>query len=175
MTLIFKRPGVHFIIILFIVQLFVVQGCGVYSFTGASIPPEAKTITIQQFSNDASLVHPMLSQRLTDALRDKFSSQTNLIQIPTSGDLSFVGSVTDYNTQPVAITGDETAALNRLTIIVRVMYNNRFDETQNFETSFSRFEDYESSRSLSEVEDQLMDLIIEALVQDIFNRSVVNW
>ncbi len=175
MTLICKRPGVRFIIILLIVQLFILQGCGIYSFTGASISPEAKTISIQQFSNDAALVQPMLSQRLTDALRDKFSSQTNLSQISVNGDLSFEGSITDYNTQPVAITGDETAALNRLTITVKVIYTNRFDETQNFETSFSRFEDYESSRSLSEVEDQLMDQIIEALVQDIFNRSVVNW
>lgn len=151
------------------------QSCGVYSFTGASIPPEAKTISIQQFPNNAPLVNPVLSQLLTDALRDKFSSQTNLSQIPVNGDLAFDGSITDYRTQPVAITGDETAALNRLTIAVRVTYTNRFDEKQNFETTFSRFEDYESTQSLSEVEEQLVSEIIEALVQDIFDRSVVNW
>jgi hypothetical protein len=154
---------------------FVLQGCGIYSFTGASIPPEAKTISIEQFPNNAPLVQPMLSQLLTDALRDKFSSQTNLSQVPINGDLAFEGSITDYRTQPVAITGDETAALNRLTISVRVVYTNRFDEKQNFETTFSRFEDYESARDLSEVEDQLITQIIDALVQDIFNRSVVNW
>ena len=151
------------------------QSCGVYSFTGASIPPEAKTISIQQFPNNAPLVNPVLSQLLTDALRDKFSSQTNLSQVPVNGDLAFDGSITDYRTQPVAITGDETAALNRLTIAVRVTYTNRFDEKQNFETTFSRFEDYESTQSLSEVEEQLVSEIIEALVQDIFDRSVVNW
>lgn len=151
------------------------QSCGVYSFTGASIPPEAKTISIQQFPNNAPLVNPVLSQLLTDALRDKFSSQTNLSQIPVNGDLAFEGSITDYRTQPVAITGDQTAALNRLTVSVRVIFTNRFDEKQNFETTFSRYEDYESTQSLSEVEEQLVGLIIEALVQDIFNRSVVNW
>jgi hypothetical protein len=151
------------------------QGCGVYSFTGASIPPAAKTISVQQFPNNAPLVQPMLSQLFTDALRDKFASQTNLSQIPANGDLAFDGAITDYRTQPVAITGDETAALNRLTIAVRVIYTNRFDEKQNFETTFSRYEDYESSRALSEVEDQLMAEIIEALVQDVFNSSVVNW
>lgn len=151
------------------------QGCGVYSFTGASIPPAAKTISVQQFPNNAPMVQPMLSQLFTDALRDKFASQTNLSQIPANGDLAFDGAITDYRTQPVAITGDETAALNRLTISVRVIFTNRFDEKQNFETTFTRYEDYESSRALSEVEDQLMAEIIEALVQDVFNSSVVNW
>jgi len=151
------------------------QGCGVYSFTGATIPPEARTISILQFPNNAPLVQPMLSQLLTDALRDKFASQTNLSQVPANGDLAFEGSITDYRTQPVAITGDETPALNRLTIALRVSFINRFDEKQNFETTFSRYEDYESSRNLSEVEEQLMAEIIEALVQDIFNRAVVNW
>lgn len=151
------------------------MGCGVYSFTGASIPPEAKTISIQQFPNNAPLVQPVLSQLLTDALSDKFSSQTNLSQVPINGDLAFEGSITDYRTQPVAITGDQTAAMNRLTIAVKVVFTNRVDEKQNFETTFSQFKDYDSSLALSSVEETLMGEIIEALVQDIFNRSVVNW
>jgi outer membrane lipopolysaccharide assembly protein LptE/RlpB len=175
MTLMNKQVNGLLVTLLLAIIVAFMQSCGVYSFTGASIPPEAKTISIQQFQNNAPLVQPVLSQLLTDALRDKFSSQTNLSQVPINGDLAFEGSITDYRTQPVAITGDETAALNRLTIAVRVTYTNRFDEKQNFETNFSRYEDYESSRALSEVEDQLMGEIIEALVQDIFNRSVVNW
>lgn len=151
------------------------MGCGVYSFTGASIPPEAKTISIQQFPNNAPLVQPVLSQLLTDALSDKFSSQTNLSQVPVNGDLAFEGSITDYRTQPVAISGDQTAQLNRLTIAVKVVFTNRVDEKQNFETTFSQFKDYDSSLALSSVEETLMGEIIEALVQDIFNRSVVNW
>lgn len=170
-----NRTGFLLTLLLSAMVFWLFQACGVYSFTGASIPPEAKTISIQQFPNNAPLVQPMLSQLLTDALRDKFSSQTNLDQIPINGDLAFDGSITDYRTEPVAITGDQTAALNRLSISVRIAFVNRLDEKQSFETSFSRFEDYESSRALSEVEEQLMEEIIEALVQDIFNRSVVNW
>ncbi len=151
------------------------QGCGFYSFTGASIPAEAKTISVQQFPNNAPLVQPMLSQLLTDALRDKFASQTSLSQVPIDGDLAFEGAITDYRTQPVAPTGNEIAALNRLTISVRVVFTNKFEPKQGFESTFSQFKDYESSRSLSEVEQTLMEEIVEALVQDIFNRAVVNW
>lgn len=167
-----NKLAVYYLLVFF---LALTSGCGVYSFTGASIPPEAKTISIQQFPNNAPLVQPVLSQLLTDALSDKFSSQTNLSQVPINGDLAFEGSITDYRTQPVAITGDQTAAMNRLTIAVKVVFTNRVDEKQNFETTFSQFKDYDSSLPLSSVEETLMGEIIEALVQDIFNRSVVNW
>lgn len=155
--------------------ILVFAGCGVYSFTGASIPPEAKTISITYFVNNAQFVEPTLSQSLTDALRDRFQSQTNLNFINEDGDLQLEGSITDYSTKPVAIQGNETAALNRLTVSVKVKFTNTIDPTKDFESSFTRFEDYSSSQDLSAVKDQLIPLINEALVDDIFNKAVVNW
>ncbi len=158
-----------------VLLLAVIQGCGIYSFTGASIPPEAKTVSIANFPNNAQLVQPSLSQVFTDALRDRFVAQTSLTLIPRGGDLHFEGAITEYRTQPVAITGEQTAALNRLTITVRVKFVNKFDEKQNFETTFSRFEDYASNLSLSAVEEGLVSEITKALIDEIFNRAVVNW
>ncbi len=158
-----------------VLLLAVIQGCGIYSFTGASIPPEAKTVSIANFPNNAQLVQPSLSQVFTDALRDRFVAQTSLTLIPRSGDLHFEGAITEYRTQPVAITGEQTAALNRLTITVRVKFVNKFDEKQNFESTFSRFEDYASNLSLSAVEEGLVSEITKALIDEIFNRAVVNW
>ncbi|KAF5074173.1 Lipopolysaccharide-assembly [anaerobic digester metagenome] len=151
------------------------QSCGVYSFTGASIPPEAKTVSISLFPNKAELVQPSLSQTFTDALRDRFSSQTNLALIPRGGDLHFEGEITGYSTEPVAITGQQTAALIRLKVTVNVRYTNKFNTKDNFETNFTRFEDYSSSLNLNAVEADLISKITEALVEDIFNKAVVNW
>lgn len=151
------------------------SGCGVYSFTGASIPPEAETISILTFPNNADLVQPTLSQDFTNALREKFSSQTSLIQVDRNGDLHIEGEITGYSTRPQAIQGDEQAALNRLTITVKVRYFNSFDEDKNFESTFSRFADYPSSQNLSAVEEGLITEINDALVEDIFNKAVVNW
>lgn len=150
-------------------------GCGVYSFTGASIPPEAKTISIAYFVNNASYVEPTLSQSLTDALRDRFQSQTDLDFISENGDLQIEGYVTDYSTRPVAIQGNETAALNRLSVTVKVKFTNTIDPTRDYDNSFTRYEDYSSSQDLSAVKDQLIPIINEALVEDIFNKAVVNW
>ena len=150
-------------------------GCGVYSFTGASIPPDAKTITIVYFVNNAQYIEPSLSQSLTDALRDRFLSQTDLDFVNEGGDLQLEGSITDYSTRPIAIQGNETAALNRLSITVKVRYTNTLDPSKDFDVPFIRFVDYSSSQDLSAVKDQLIPVINEALVDDIFNKAVVNW
>jgi len=162
-------------IILFVSLLIGISGCGVYSFTGASIPPEAKTVSVQYFPNNALLVEPLLSNILTSALRDRFTNQTSLRMIPQQGDLAFEGEITDYRTTPVAIQSDQTAALNRLSITVNVRFFNKFDETKGFETKFTQYMDYPSEQDLNAVKDRLITDIVDMLVDDIFNKSVVNW
>jgi hypothetical protein len=151
------------------------SGCGVYSFTGASIPPGAKTVSITYFINNSSLVEPTLSQSLTDALRDRFIQQTPLSLVTENGDLQLEGIITDYSTRPVAIQGNETAALNRLTIQVKVKYTNLIEPDKDFESTFTRYEDYPSNQDINQVKDALIPTINDALVDDIFNKAVVNW
>ena len=163
--------------IISLILLILLGGCKVnYSFTGASISPDVKTISIDYFQNKASLVVPTLSRDLTEALRDYFTSQTSLVLVERGGDLDLEGTITGYDAgKPVAIQGNETAALNRMTITVSVKFTNKKDEKQNFESSFSRYQDYPSSQPLSVVQNQLIEEINKQLVQDIFNKSVVNW
>ena len=149
------------------------QSCGIYSFTGAST--SAKTITIRYFQNNSPLVNPTLSQVFTDALKDKFVSQTTLDLVPRGGELILEGNIINYETQPVAIQGNETAALNRLTITVHVKFTNTVEDNHDFETNFTEFKEYSSSKSLSEVQDDLIKSINDLLVEDIFNKAVVNW
>ncbi len=152
------------------------QSCKVsYSFTGATINPEIKTFSIQYFDNRAPLVQPQLSQVFTDALREKLQGQTSLNLVTGYGDVDFSGEIRNYETRPQAITSDESAALNRLTITVRVKYTNEIEPEKSFDTNFSRFQDYSSSEDLSNVEDELIKLIVEDLMEDIYNKAFVNW
>lgn len=160
---------------LFSITLLLINGCGVYSFTGASISPDIKTISIQQFPNLAMLVQPTLSQSFTMTLRDKFASQTNLNVLQNNGDLNIEGEITGYTNQPVAIQGNQQAALNRLTITVKVRFTNKKNNKQDFESTFTRYCDYSSQSNLSAVENDLIKEINTDLVEDIFNKAVVNW
>jgi len=152
-------------------------GCKVnYSFTGGSIDPKIKTISIQYFPNNSTLVQPTVSQVFTQALKDKYSTQTKLALVTRGGDLNIEGAITGYTTQqPIAIQGNQTAAMNRFTITVYVKYSNAIDEKQNFEQTFAEYDDYSSSQNFPALEASLIKVITDKLVQDIFNKTVANW
>ncbi|NMC39572.1 MAG: LptE family protein [Bacteroidales bacterium] len=155
---------------------FIFQGCKIsYSFTGASISPQVKTLSVQYFQNRASLVQPGLSQSLTDALSDKCKAQTRLSLISGNGDVNFEGEITDYSTRPLTVAADSRAAMNRFTISVKVKFTNTVEPQYSYERTFTRYEDYDSRLNLSDVEKGLSDKIIELLVEDIFNAAFVNW
>ena len=160
--------------ILLLPQLF--TGCKVsYSFSGVNISPDITTVSVDYFQNRAPVVQAQLSQLFTDALIDNIQANTSLELIQGTGQVSFSGEIRNYDTKPTAITGDETAARNRLTISVTVVYTNSVEPELDFDSSFSRYEDYDSSQNLADVENELIDLIVESLVEDIFNKAFVNW
>jgi hypothetical protein len=151
------------------------SSCGVYSFTGASVPAGTKTMSIQYFTNKAAIVEPTLSNVFTNALRDRFTSQTNLKIVPKNGDINIEGEITGYAITPQAIQGDQTAALNRLTITVNVRYTSKQDPTKDFETTFSKFRDYSSIKDFNSVKADLIKQIVDDLTDDIFNKALANW
>ncbi|HNW50828.1 MAG TPA: LptE family protein [Prolixibacteraceae bacterium] len=145
-----------------------------YTFTGASISPEVKTYTIYDFTDNLRM-NPTLTDYFVEQLRDKFTRQTSLDYKTDGGDLEFEGAVTGYDVKPVSIKSNDTAASNRLTVKVKVKFTNNKDHTQDFETEFSEYEDFESSQILSDVESTLVEDIVKKMIDDIYNKSVANW
>jgi hypothetical protein len=149
-----------------------------YRTTGASLSSGEKTISVAYFPNRAPIVNPLLSQELTEKLKDKFISQTSLEMVRGDGDLTFEGEIVGYDTKPIAITGNnqtDQASLNRLTITIKVKFVNIKEPKNSFDSQFTAYEDYSSEKGLDAVEGDLVPLILEKLIEDIFNRSVVNW
>lgn len=161
--------------IFFLSSLFHWNCTASYSFSGASISPEVKTVSVAFFEGRAPLAPPNASQLFTEAMKDIFLAQTNLTLVAEDGDLEFEGEISSYNSGPAAIQGSEAAALTRVTMGVKVKFTNNVDETQSFESSFSRFEDFETSRDLSSVEVEILQSLNDQLTQDIFNKAVTNW
>ncbi len=151
------------------------SSCGVYSFTGASVPAGAKTMSVQYFPNKAKIVDPTLSAVFTSALRDRFTSQTNLRMVEKNGDIALEGEITGYTTTPVAIQANQTAALNRLTITVNVRFTSRLEPSKDFETTFSQYVDYPSTDNFNNIKNGLIKKIVGDLTDNIFNKAMVNW
>ena len=150
-------------------------GCGIYSFTGTSIQNDVNTVTINYFDYKAQKVNPSLSNDLTEAIRTQFRKMTRLEQVDMDGDLEIEGQVTGYDISATAITANEVAAQNRLTVTVKVTFTNRKHSEDDFEQNFSAYADYPSEQSLDAVESSLSKEIIDKLVDDIFNATVAQW
>lgn len=162
-------------LVILLILTVLISGCGVYSLTGASVPPGAKTVSIEYFPNKSALVEPTLSPVFTNILRDKFTSNLNLVMVERNGDLAFEGEIIEYKTMPVAIQGDQTAALNRLTISVNVKFTSKLEPDKDFEQKFTEFAEYSSTADFNSVKADLIKQISDALADDIFNKSMVNW
>lgn len=161
--------------ILYCMFCIVLLGCSIkYSFTGASIAPDVKTIQIDYFTNKAPLVYPTLSQTFTDDLIARFRNQTTLNIVSSNGDLVIQGSIVDYATTPIALSQNQ-AEMMRLTIKVEVKYTNTKNPKEDFTTTFSRYADYNASQDFNSVQSALITIIAEQLIDDIFNKTVVNW
>ena len=159
-----------------VVCSFLVTSCGIYSFTGTSIQPDVKTITINYFEYKALKVNPSLSNTVTEALKDKFTKMTKLEQVDLDGDLEIIGEITGYDVKATAITANEQAAQNRLTVNVKITFIDRKYPENSFENkSFSAYADFDAMQQLDAVESSLCEEIVEKLCEDMFNATVANW
>lgn len=173
----------------FVLLLLSTAGCGTikigsgsmgYDLKGAQIDPRCKTAYVDYFKNQASLVEPLLAQKLTDKLKDKLLSQTAL-KLTTNtgaGDINFQGTIESYTTQPMAPQSGNVvaAALNRLSITIKVRYSNAVDPKNDYESSFTRYIQYPSERNLNDVQTSSdYTNMLDQLIQDIFDRAFVNW
>ena len=157
--------------------VFLLGGCSFvkYSFSGTSIQPDVKTVTINYFEYKALKVNPTLSNDLTEAMKDKFRKLTKLEQVEMDGDLELSGAITGYEVRAAAVTADEVAAMNRLTVTASLKFTNRKYPEEDFEKSFQAYSDYDSTNSLDAVESSLCEEIVDKLVEDMFNASVAQW
>ena len=147
-----------------VATMLLVHSCGIYSFTGTSIQPEVKTVTINYFEYQALKVNPSLSNDLTNALQDKFLKLTKLEQVDMDGDIEITGAVTGYDVKATAITANEQASQNRLTVTVKISFTNRqFPEDDFQDKSFSAYADFDAMQQLDAVEASLCEEIIEQL------------
>jgi hypothetical protein len=156
------------------------EGCGIYSFTGASIPVGTESFQVDFFENQAgnrpgSTVEPGLDRDFTLALQDIILGQTNLNLVSTGGDLIYAGEITQYSVTPMTSTANLTAAQNRLTLTVNLRFTNTKNEDDNFERKFSFFYDFAADKQLYDIQSAAHDELFERITQDIFNETLAKW
>ena len=171
---IYKR----FIIILFF--CLIVVSCGIYSFTGSSIPTGVETFQVAYFENTAggkpgSTIEPGLDRDFTIALQDLIVNQTSLNLVNQGGDIIYSGEIIEFSVTPMAATAELKAAQNRLTMEVMVSYENILNEEDNIEKKFSFYYDFPGNLQVYDIKDSALEEIFERITQDIFNETLAKW
>ena len=147
-----------------------------YKFNGASIDySKIRSIAISEFPNNAALVYPALSADLTQGIRDIYQRQTRLEVSRKSGDLELEGEITGYALTPMAISADSYSAETKLTITVKVRFTNNVNPEESFDKTYTAYQTFESSQMLSDVQEELCNLMIKEIAENIYNDTVARW
>jgi len=158
----------------------ILESCGNYSFTGASIPEGTESFQVNFFENEAgnsmgSIFEPGLDRDFTIALQNILQNQTNLQLLSSDADLIYEGEIKEYRVSPMTSTSNLQASQNRLSVGVNVRFINIKKEEDNFERKFSFYFDYPAETQLLNVKSEAHDIIFERITQDIFNASLAKW
>jgi hypothetical protein len=158
-------------------MLAALAGCKIsYSFSGSSIDyAVTKSITINDFPNQAPLVYPPLAQSFTEGLRDKYIRQTKLQMASSGGDLELEGEIVGYDVAPMAIKEDAYSSMTKLTMTVRVRFTNRANPDKDFEQSFSAYREFDSNRMLQDVQEALNEELTKEIADLVYNATVADW
>lgn len=158
----------------------VMQSC--YSFTGSSLSPETKTIQINEFLNNAALNNPQLAQQFSTDIQNRFLQRTTLKGTKENPDILIEGEITDYQISPTTISspvnaagGNIQAAQNKLTITVKVHYENKIEPDKSFDRTYSDEAVFASDLDINAIETAQVKLVNERLINKIFNDVVANW
>ncbi len=160
-----------------VIGVFMLISCSVsYKFNASSIDySKTKTIQIADFPIRSSYVWGPMASIFNNQLKDKFADHTRLIQVKKNGDLKIEGEITQYSQRNKSVTNEGYSAQAELSMTVNVRFTNNVDHNEDFEQSFTATSTFETTQSLSSVQEELVTEMVEDIVDQIFNATVANW
>ena len=147
-----------------------------YKFNGASIDySKTKTIQISDFPIRSSYVWGPMAPMFNNQLRDEFSAHTRLIHVKRNGDLKIEGEITQYQQRNKSVSAEGYSAQTELSMTVNVRFTNNANHSEDFERTFTASQSYETTKTLNEVQEELVTQMCKDICDQIFNATVANW
>jgi len=156
--------------------LALLAGCGHYSLTGTALPEHLRTVAVPLVEDRAAGAVPDLDRALTDALVERFADRSRLRLETDEGaaDLVVRATVQRYQIDPVAVTGQERAALNRLSVALAVVAEDRVQSRDRLRRTFTASADYDPAAGPAG-EAEAAARVVERLADDVFTAAASDW
>ena len=162
-------------------------GCGYKS--GSLLPPELKSIHVDNFKNEINIAQeisdrredysywPGLERDITLAVTDRLVYDGNLdVKSSAKADLLLKGALVDFRRYPLSYDDDERVEERRIEIYVDMeLYNNLTQETMWTEKRFMGYSTYDVTGPDAETEAQGIQKAIDDLSQRILERVIEAW
>lgn len=155
--------------------LWPLASCGYYSLSGAALPEHLGTVAIPLVEDRSVGGVPAMDQILTDLLVERFARQTRLSLEPdeNAADAVLTAAIERYQNAPVAVTGDEVAALNRVSLTVAVRFLDRVEERERLARTFTASAEYDAA--LIDQEEVAAAAALQQIADDVFTAATSEW
>lgn len=170
-------------ILFFILALCSLTSC--YTFTGASLHKDIKTIQINEFMDNSALKNPTLAQQFYIDVQNRFLQRTTLKGTKQNPDILIEGEIIDYNPSSPAtvssssvqgVTGNvNQTSQNKMTISVKVHYENKIEPQKNFDRTYTDEATYSSDLDINQIEERQIKIVTERIINKIFNDIIADW
>lgn len=166
----------------FVLSLVVLTLTSCYSFTGSSLSVETKTIKITDFINTTAY-NPNLAQQFSIDIQNRFLQRTTLKGTVDNPDILIEGEIVDYTIAPTTISSPVAgannniiqAAQNKLSITVKVHYENKKEPEKSFDRAYTDESTFSSELDFTSIEDSQVKIVNERIINKIFNDIVADW
>ena len=152
--------------------LIFLSGCA-YSFSGSSVPKHLKTIAIPLFEDQSGFGEPGLKESFTTALINLFVNDNSLqVADRNTADSILEGSIVTIQDAPSIISPGEQVTTRRVTINVRVTYQDLKLRKKVWEKNFSNWGEYITS---GETRTVALTQAVNKVTEDILIETVSGW
>ena len=163
--------------ILSVILVSLLTACTIsYKFTGTSIDyTKTKTISLDKFPIRANYVWSPMESMFYNAISDVYAQKTKLKVLKRDGDLQLGGEIVEYSQTNKSVGSDGYSMQVQLKMVVNVRFVNTKKHEDDFEQRFSATTEYDSSKQLSAVQEELVQEMINDIIDQIFNATVSKW
>jgi len=150
--------------------------CGIYSFRGNNPPEGIKTIAVPLFADLSGFSEARLKENFTDNLKNQIiGDNTFLIADKTKSDGILNCSIMYIKDDPLVISGNDNVTKRKITISVKVDFQNLKKQKQIWERTYENWGEYNSSSNTFSERQAGITSAMNKICEDILNDITSNW
>jgi hypothetical protein len=149
-------------------------GC-VYSFTGASVPSNLKTVAVPLVDDQSGFGEPGLRESFTTQLIQLFTND-NSLEVTDRGtaDSILEGAIMSIIDAPAVVSQGEQVTRRRITVTARFVFQDTKKRKKLWDKNLSNWGEYDSGGGLSQRQTGLQDAL-RKISEDVLLETVSGW